>query len=139
MGAWGHGYFEDDAAFDFMADVEESDNPKEKLSEALKNAIELDYLETDDGNAVIVAATYVDRQINGTMFSSPEQDEPLDVDTFPDRYPDQDFSDLKALAVRALAKVLGDNSELNELWAENEEDYPSWRQGIEQLLQRLRQ
>jgi hypothetical protein len=31
MGAWGHGYFEDDDALDFMADMEESANPKELL------------------------------------------------------------------------------------------------------------
>ena len=64
-------------------------------------------------------------------------DEPLDVDTFPDRHPEIDFRELRSNAVLALNKVLDDKSELNELWAENEEDYPSWRQGIEKLIQRL--
>jgi len=137
MGAWGHGHFEDDAAFDFMANVEESDNPKEIISNAFSTALDADYLENDEGNAVIVAATYVDRQLNGTTFSSHDRDEPLDVDTFPDRHPELNFSDLRDKAVQALQKVLDDNSELNELWAENEEDYPTWRQGIEQLIQRL--
>lgn len=137
MGAWGYGYFEDDAAFDFMAEVEESGNPKGVLRRAFDTATDSDYVESDEGSAVIVAAAYVDRQLNGTRFSSADQQEPLSVDTFPDRNPEQDFSDLRERAVQALAKVLEDDSELNELWAENEEDYPAWRQGVEQLLHRL--
>jgi hypothetical protein len=128
---------EDDAAFDFMADIEDADNPKEIISNTIETAIDAHYFETDEGNAVIVAATYVDRQLNGTKFSSIARDEPLDVDTFPDRHPELDFSDLQDKAVPALQKVLDNNSELNKLWAENEEDYPAWRQGIEQLIQRL--
>lgn len=120
-----------------MAGIEEADNPKEIISDALETAIDADYLETDEGNAVIVAATYVDRQLNGTMFSETDRDEPLDIDTFPDRHPNVDFSDLRGKAVQALQRLLGDNSELKELWEENEEDYPAWRQGIEQLTQRL--
>ncbi|WP_162056495.1 DUF4259 domain-containing protein [Pontibacter pamirensis] len=137
MGAWGYGYFEDDAAFDFMAEVEESGNPKNVLKRAFDTAIDSDYLESDEGNAVIVAAAYVDRQLNGTRFSSADQEEPLSVDTFPDRNPQQDLSDLRDKALQALSKVLEDDSELNELWAENEEDYPAWREGVKQLIYRL--
>lgn len=61
----------------------------------------------------------------------------LDVDSFPERNPNIDLSDLKEKAVIALEKLLGEDSELNELWRENEEAYPSWRQGIEQLIERL--
>jgi len=136
MGAWGHGHFEDDAAFDFMANVEESDNPKGLLENAFRIAIDADYLEADEANAVIVAATYVDRQANGTKFSTVD-DDPYDVDTFPDRHPEIDLSSIKAEAVQALQTVLSEKSELNELWAENEELYSSWRLGIEQLIGRL--
>jgi hypothetical protein len=137
MGAWGHGYFEDDAAFDFMSAIEEAGNPKEVIAYALDSAIEAEYIETDEGSAVIVAATYVDRQVNGTKFSEVDRDEPLKVDTFPDRHPDVDLSDLRDKAVQALKKLLDEQSELNELWAENDELYPAWRAGIEQLIQRL--
>lgn len=57
MEAWGHGYFEDDTALDFMANMEDSDNPKETIREALNAALDADYLETDEGNAVIISAT----------------------------------------------------------------------------------
>jgi hypothetical protein len=137
MGAWGHGYFEDDAALDFMADVEASDEPKELLQEAINNALEAEYLESDEGAAVIIAGTYIDRQVNGTRFTNSNNDEPLDVDTFPDRHPEVDLSDLRPGAVTALQKVLEEDSELHELWEENEELYPAWRSGVEQLIQRL--
>lgn len=137
MGAWGHGYFEDDAAFDFMAEIEESDNPKQVIDDALKIALEGDYIETDEGNAVIVSAAYIDRQLNGTQFSDSDRDEPLDVDTFHSRHPDVDLSDLKDKAVQSLKRILTDDSELKELWEENEEDYSLWQQGIEQLIMRL--
>lgn len=137
MGAWGYGIFEDDAALDFTADVEESGNPERMLRQAFDTAIGADYLESDEGSAVLVAAAYVDRQLNGTKFSSADQEEPLSVDTFPDRNPKQDFSNLSEIAVQALGKVLEDDSELNELWAENEDDYPAWREGVDQLIHRL--
>lgn len=138
MGAWGHGYFEDDAALDFMADIEDSDNPKKVIRQAFETAIKAEYLESDEGSAVIVGATYVDRKVNGTKFTEAGHDEPLDVDTFPDRNPDVDLSDLRKPAIEALQKVLSDTSELNELWSENDEDYPAWKQGVEQLLKRLK-
>jgi len=137
MGSWGTGYFEDDAALDFMADVEESKDPKRILMKAFDTAIRSDYTESDEGIAVIVSAAYVDRQVNGTTFSAPGSEHPLDVDTFPDRHPNQNLSDLREKAAKALHKILGGSSEINELWAENESDYPAWREGVESLIQRL--
>jgi hypothetical protein len=136
MGAWGHGYFDDDAAFDFMDALEESDDPKGVIRDAFEGAVESDYLETDEGNAVVVAATYVDRQVNGTLFSGAGGDDPLPVDTFPDRHPDAHLRDLKPLAVQALHVLLGESSELKELWEEDGEP-GAWRAGIEQLIARL--
>ena len=136
MGAWGHGHFEDDAALDFMIEIEAGDS-KKTIADALTYALEVDYLDYDEGNAAIVSSAYIDRQVNGTKFSTPGQEEPLEVDTFPERHPDVELSEFRSAAVQALQKVLGDDSELNELWAENEELYPEWRLSIEQLINRL--
>ena len=136
MGTWGTGYFEDDHALDFMSEIETSANPKQIIKEALKLAIESDYLDGDDGTAAIISATFVDAQLNGTKFS-PDDENPLYVDTFSFRNPSIILSDLKTDAVSALHKVLSDNSELNGLWAENEEDYPKWKNGIEKLISSL--
>ena len=137
MGTWGTGYFEDDSALDFMSNIERSNDPKRILAKAFDKAIKSDYLESDEGTAVIVSAAYVDRQVNGTKFTPQNNSQPLEIDTFPDRCPDQNFLDLKAKAVAALARILGENSEINELWAENDEAYPEWREGIQQLIARL--
>ncbi len=136
MGTWGTGYFEDDFALDFIDDVEESNDPKQIIKNVLKNAVESNYLESDDATAVIISCTYIDSQLNGTKFSRDEEDH-IEVDTFSSRNPSIDFSDLKINAITALKKVITDNSELNELWFENEEDYPIWKNGVEKLIQSL--
>jgi Domain of unknown function (DUF4259) len=137
MGAWGHGHFQNDSALDFVSDVEYSDNPKKLFERTFNRAIKSNYLDSDIGCEVIVASTYLDSQINGTKFSHPDREEPLEVDTFPNRKPSIDFSDLRKNSVEALKKVINENSELNELWEENEENYLLWRQGIEELIERL--
>ncbi len=135
MGAWGHGPFEDDAALDFVRDIEEAKNPKKIITEALDHAVESDYLETDEANAAIVSAAYIDSAVNGTKYTTPEMGEPYEVDTFPTRFPDLDLSDLKSKAVAALEKVIGEGSELKELWEEGGES--EWQQGIEEMIRRL--
>lgn len=137
MGTWGTGYFEDDAALDFMADIEESTDPKRTLAKAFAVAIKNDYIESDEGTAVIVAAAYVDRQVNGTRFSDDRNGQQLHVDTFPERNPSTNLFDLKSKAVAALNKVLGENSELNELWKESDDSYSEWLINVEQLVARL--
>lgn len=138
MGAWGTGPFEDDAALDFVWTIEEeAEDLKEELNAMLELAINSDYLQEDEGASVLVSAAYIDRQLNGTLFSPINQPNLYSVDTFPDRYPDIDLSDLRQKAIEALTIVLGEQSELNELWTENEEDYEEWRSGIEVLIERL--
>lgn len=136
MGAWGHGPFEDDGALDFVWEIEEAENPKEVITEALDSAVESDYLETDEANAVIVSAAYIDSAVNGTKYTTDKMSEPYEVDSFPTRFPDLDLSDLKSKAVTALEKVIAEGSELKELWDESEE--PAWQQGIEDMIKRLR-
>ena len=138
MGAWGYGHFQNDAALDFMDEIETAEDPKAVINDALVNATESEYLESDDGNAAIVAAAYIDRQVNGTKFSLQGDEGSLDVDTFADRHLGVDFYELREIALEAMQKVLSDDSEVNELWSENEKDYPAWRQGIEQMMERLK-
>ena len=134
MGTWGTGYFEDDSALDYMAVVEASNNPKQKIKAALDAVLDADYVDSDDATAAIVAATYIDSQLNGTKFGSTDTEDPLEVDTFSIRNPSISFADLKTDAVVALKKVIADNSELHELWMENDEDYPEWKAGVEKLI-----
>lgn len=137
MGAWGHGHFENDTAADFVWKVEESEDPKQTIKAAFEAVFEEDYLDLDPASEAIAAAAFVDRQLNGTKFTDADGVGPLEVDNFPENHPGVDLSDLKIIAVKALRRVLGDNSELNELWADGEEDYPLWKNEVESMIKRL--
>ena len=120
MGTWGYKHFENDSAFDYSSMIENSDNPKEILKDTFGHTLQMDNISADQGQAIIAFAAYVDRQTNGTKYS--DDTDLLDVDTFPQRHPDLDFTDIKELAYKAVLKVLDKDSELNELWEENEEE-----------------
>ena len=136
MGTWGYKHFENDSAFDYSSMIENSDNPKEILKDTFGHTLQMDNISADQGQAIIAFAAYVDRQTNGTKYS--DDTDLLDVDTFPQRHPDLDFTDIKELAYKAVLKVLDKDSELNELWEENEEEYPLWIKEVEGLIERLK-
>jgi hypothetical protein len=48
MGAWGFKYYEDDDAYDFMDEIEESESPKELIEDALDTALESDFIDTTE-------------------------------------------------------------------------------------------
>lgn len=136
MGTWGYKHFENDSAFDYSSMIEDSDNPKEILKDTFGHTLQMDNISADQGQAIIAFAAYVDRQTNGTKYS--DDTDLLDVDTFPQRHPDLDFTDIKEVAYKAVLKVLDKDSELNELWEENEEEYPLWIKEVEGLIERLK-
>ncbi len=47
------------------------------------------------------------------------------------------IENLKSDISEGLRRVLSGESELNELWLENEEDYPAWKGNIESILSNL--
>ena len=110
---------------------------RQLIESTFEEALEEEYLDSDSGCLVVVTAAYVDRQLNGTIYSDEDSDEPLSIDLFPENSPSTELRDLKGIAVQALTRVLGENSELNELWLENEEEYPTWRKEVADLLNRL--
>lgn len=136
MGTWGYKHFENDSAFDYSSMIEDSDNPKEILKDTFGHTLQMDNISADQGQAIIAFAAYVDRQTNGTKYS--DDTDLLDVDTFPQRHPDLDFTDIKEVAYKAVLKVLDKDSELNELWEENKEEYPLWIKEVEGLIERLK-
>jgi len=135
MGAWGPGIFEDDAACDFMYEVEESDDPKALFRTSFESAITADYLEYDETHAVTVSAAYIDHILHGTPY---DMEGDVQYDNFMAKHRSLPLADLKPMAVQALQRILGQDSEMNELWSENEEEYPVWRKTIEDLITRLK-
>lgn len=133
MGAWNCGIFDDDSAYDFVSEIEGAEKPREVFEAALAEALSTDYLEYDACHAVTVSAAYIDSILNGTTYRSDDET----MAAFVEKNKDLKVDDLTSDAVKALQKVMGDNSELNELWSENEELYPKWKENIEQLIERL--
>ena len=135
MGAWGPGIFDDDAAYDFVEILQDTDDPIEVFTSSFETAIAADYLDYDDAHAATVSAAYMDSLLNGTAYES-ENEEALR--SFREERNELPLQPLKPLAVKALQKVISDQSELNELWQGNEELYPEWKQNIQLLIDRLR-
>ena len=136
MGAWGYELFDDDTAYDYIDLIDNSNNPKEIFKNAFETAINADYLEYDECHAVTVSASYIDAILNGTKPVKDTEDGIFY--RFIEKNKTLSVSDLKMDAVKALERVIGNNSELNELWAENEELYPKWKGNIEELMNRLK-
>jgi hypothetical protein len=133
MGAWGTGIFDDDAACDFLDDLASASTPFAVMADAFQGAMGAEYLEYDDGQAALVSAAVIDAVCRGVSLDGADGDEGawlsgLDA---------AQAKPLRGAAAGACRRLLGAGSELQELWAENEEDFPAWRAQIEGLAARL--
>lgn len=135
MGAWNYGIFDDDTAYDFVEEIKTA--PKSFFKNSFETAIEAEYLEYDDCHAVTVSAAYIDSLLNQTDYEMEGDYEEYNANNFRIIQKDLKVEDLKPLAIKSLQKVLGEHSELNELWSENEELYPKWKQTLLDLIERL--
>ncbi|MFE7468854.1 DUF4259 domain-containing protein [Streptomyces sp. NPDC057499] len=130
MGTWDIGHFDNDSAADFSGAVDDTPRAGREavVREALAFAAEAsEYLDSDEGAVAVAAAALVAAQCPGgeavTTAYGPK--EPL-----PDFAPE-----LRPLAVRALDAVLGNDSELHELWDESGDK--TWAAGIARLKEVL--
>ncbi|WP_335933807.1 DUF4259 domain-containing protein [Streptomyces sp. PTD5-9] len=123
MGTWDFGHFDNDSAADFsgrLDDAPEAERPA-LIRTALEIAIAADYLDSDEGSEAVAAAALIGAQCPGG--------EPVTTAYGPDEQLPALPADLRPLAAKALDAVLGDNSELRELWEDNEK----WTTGITRL------
>ena len=129
MGAWGEGVLENDAALDWIGDLE--DQPQvETVTIALSVAAAGDdYLDADDGSAAMVAA-----EIVAAALGRPVADPDGRISALARRWPE--LTDHAALAAQAVERV-GDaeRSELADLWAEAEND--EWPRRVTDLRARI--
>jgi hypothetical protein len=129
MGAWGHKPFENDSALDWFNVVE----GVETVAETLAFAAEFDpddYLDSDDGFAAIAAATLAAAAFDGDPTLLPGAQRRWLQRTA------AHFGSAEAqLAVRAVARVRAENSELAELWAQLGDS--EWHSLMQVLVARL--
>ncbi len=133
MGAWGTGIFDDDTAMDFLNELTDSNDPLKLMKSALEDVRAVQYLEYDGGQSALVASAITDAILNGTRHAVGIDE----LDTLVTKYKGSDVSSLRSLASAAVRQVLSEGSELRELWAENVDDYPKWRENLESLASRL--
>lgn len=131
MGAWGTGPFDNDDAGDWLYELEEAGDlgfVKETLTAALEAG---DYLEMPEGNNAVAAAAVVAASVDGAHDGLPEK-----VVAWLNAAAERAAAADARLALRALDRVIGTESETAELWA----DSPSgaeWYGSVERLRHRL--
>jgi hypothetical protein len=133
MGAWGALAFDNDTAHDWAYDLDEVNDLS--VVEAALGELEdasVDYLDQDTA-CIAIAACEVLARLRGNFGYRNAFTE--NVDNWVQAHPIKPDAALVKRGREAIARVMGDASELRELWAEG--DYDSWQKAVEDLLHRL--
>lgn len=132
MGAWGSGIFNNDDAADWLGELENS-NDSDVLSEAIEGAMNAgDYLEVPEGSRLLCVC-----EVFAALGGQPSTDLPDEVRQWVGNHKTLDASALIPLALQAIDRVLGENSELDQLWKEDENGYSVWRETVLSVKSRI--
>ena len=131
MGAWGTGTFDNDDAADWAYELEDAPDLA-PARQALSSTMDTDgHLELPEGASAVAAAAVVAASFDGNLKGLPER-----VGDWIDDHPDTATRGDARLAIDALGRVMSEESELRDLWAEAPEG-TEWIQEIERLRHRL--
>jgi len=137
MGAWGVGILEDDTALDWVEE-EYSSAGVEAVRHALLTVADTDandFVEVDNGAAARCAAEIVAMAF-GAADPALDSDAAVTLGEHSDQVAED--TDLIPLALRSLARLTAENSELNELWTESGGDITvAWQTQMADLVSRL--
>ena len=135
MGAWGHDTFDNDASGDWACELAECDDLS-VIEEALERVIECgdDYLESDEAARALAACDTIARLRGnfGVRNANTER-----VDKWVAAHPDLSTDRLLPVAHRVIDRVVGDDSELPQLW-EDSNFFDEWQASIADLRSRLK-
>ena len=131
MGTWDTKTFDNDDAMDWAAELAEVDDLS-GCARALDPEELRGYLQAPDGVGILCAA-----EVLAALRGRPSPDLPEEVQQWVGAHRRLDVTALLPVAVAKVNRVLAAHSELDELWKENEVDYPSWRAGVDDLRSRL--
>lgn len=137
MGAWGYRIFQDDTSLDALNELLKSENVSADIERFLNGVISSggEYMDYDICLYAMTAAAVIDGALNGVDFSLLTEEDG-GIDGFK-RLCGGDYSHLREKAALALELICGDNSETAELWEENEELFPLWKENIDKIRARL--
>ncbi|MHC6230723.1 DUF4259 domain-containing protein [Arthrobacter sp. MMS24-T111] len=128
MGAWGYLPFENDDALDWLEDLESGG--AEVVRSALAKAGDR-YVEAPEGAIAIAAAEVASASRGNPLGELPENV----ADWVAARGAEITADDVE-MALEAVQRVAGEQSELAELW--DDADEPEWRESLDDLVERLR-
>ncbi|HEU4845005.1 MAG TPA: DUF4259 domain-containing protein [Burkholderiaceae bacterium] len=134
MGTWATHAFGNDYAQDWAEDLQETRN-MEAVENTLDTALDNggDVLEAPFAAEALVAIEVVAR-MQGHWGQRDEDSEPVDL--WIAEHPQRPRPDLAEKAHRVIARILSEQSELRELWADSEH-YDAWRAAVEELKGRV--
>lgn len=135
MGAWDTGIFDNDTACDWACGLKDA-HDRALIERTLDAVLDVgdDYLEAPEAEEALAAAETLARLLGrgGVRNAYTEA-----VDAWVAAHPGRPSPELLDKARRAVARILGADSELRELW-EDSDDADAWRQAVEDLQARLR-
>lgn len=132
MGTWGITTFEDDEALDWLSELDSIDDAS-LLEESIQpDEYDMTFLDAGEAARILCAA-----EIIAGIVAFPSVYLPEEAKDWIRAHKDLNVSSLVPLATTMIDRVLSDESELNELWQENEEDYPKWKKMLLDLKKRL--
>lgn len=132
MGTWGAGIYDNDDAADWAAEVAE--DGLMAVRSALGVALESEYIESPEGACALAAADVVARLKSGGGEQTPYCEAVVE---WVAANPGSPSDELLDMARRAITRVKGDDSELAELWSEDDDGHAEWLAMIAEVEQRL--
>jgi hypothetical protein len=129
MGAWGYLPFENDDALDWLDELESGG--ADVIRGALAK-VDGGYVEAPEGNATSPRG----RRHHCRLPGQPVRDLPENVSEWVTTHGAELTALDVELALEAVGRVAGEESELAELW--DDADEPEWRESLEDLAERLR-
>ncbi len=133
MGAWAEDAFGNDTACDWAGDF--SDTPKVELVERIIESVikTKDYLDSDEACECLVACEIIAR-LKGMWGKRNAYSE--SIDKWVESTDINVSEELTNKAKKAIARILGEDSELQELWDEGGKD-EKWHSEMSDLLTRV--
>lgn len=143
MGCWGYQLLCDDVSLDVLEELAESEELVADLEGYLDEAImtEREYLDYDVCQYALTAAAIVDAALNGIDWALLTEDgkEHTEFADITAKAANQDIGDLQDKARKVMDIAVKEDSELRELWEENEDYYQSWLDNLEEIKNRLKE
>ena len=133
MGPWGMKTFESDDALDWAGDLEDTKDATLLESSLHPTEVKEYYLEAPDCVRILCAA-----EVIAGVVGQPRPSLPENVSTWIAKNKPVKAGHLVSLAIGKVQRVLAKHSELDELWAENQQDYLTWKKDVSELLDLLK-